>query len=103
MLRGWLDYFLAVDDIFAEEAMSRLFRPASDDPRIVASPSGAAGLAGLFALCRKPQLEKDKEKLGISEDRTVLVLNTEGDTDPDFFEEIVGERSSPKPARRSKA
>lgn len=91
VIKAHCEYFLAVDDIFAEEAMRALAAPESGDPSVVAGESGAAGLAGLFALCRKPELEDDREELGLGEDCAVLVINTEGDTDPANYKKIVGE------------
>lgn len=91
-IKNHCEYFLAVDDIFAEEAMRALASPEFGDPKVVSGESGAAGLAGLFALCRKPELEIDRDELGLDEAATVLIINTEGDTDPENFRRIVGEK-----------
>ena len=53
------------------------------DAGIVSGESGAAGLAGLLAF--GPQL-------GLRPDDHVLVVSTEGDTDPVAYRRIVGER-----------
>lgn len=90
-IKAHCEYFLAIDDIFAEEAVRALAAPESGDPRVTAGESGAAGLGGLFALCRKPELEGDREDLGLDEDAVVLVVNTEGDTDPESYQRILGE------------
>ncbi|MDE2293027.1 MAG: diaminopropionate ammonia-lyase [Elusimicrobia bacterium] len=92
LIKAHCQYFLAVDDIFAEEAMRALAAPERGDPKVVSGESGAAGLAGLFALCRKPELEVDREELGLGEASTVLVVSTEGDTDPVNYSRIVGEK-----------
>lgn len=89
MLKDHVDYFLAIDDIFAEEAMRALAAPESGDPAIEAGESGAAGLAGLLALCRKPELEIDREELCLDEAATVLVINTEGATDPTNYRKVL--------------
>jgi diaminopropionate ammonia-lyase len=71
-----VDYFVAVDDAAAEDAM-RDFAIAG----VVAGETGAAGLAGLRAATAS----------GIDlSDATVLLLCTEGATDPVNYERIVG-------------
>lgn len=90
-LRAGLDAFLAIDDRFAEEAMRRLYHNAPGDSQIEAGESGAAGLAGLLALCREPGLAEARNKLCLSRMAKVLVINTESATDPVAFRRIVGE------------
>lgn len=90
VVRAGIDAFLAVDDRFAVEAMRQLYHSAPGDPRIVAGESGAAGLAGLLALCHEPGLAEAREELHLSHTARVLLINTEGDTDPVAFRKIVG-------------
>jgi diaminopropionate ammonia-lyase len=78
VVRAGIDSFVAVSDDDAEEAMRALA-----DAGIVSGESGAAGLAGLLAF--GPQL-------GLRPDDHVLVVSTEGDTDPVAYRRIVGER-----------
>ena len=78
VVRAGIDSFVAVSDDDAEEAMRALA-----DVGIVSGESGAAGLAGLLAF--GPQL-------GLRPDDRVLVVSTEGDTDPVAYRRIVGER-----------
>jgi len=72
-----VDVFVAVDDPAAEQAMRDLATVG-----IVAGETGAAALAGLGALAAaRPDLVFD---------RRVLVLCTEGATDPSAYRRIVG-------------
>jgi diaminopropionate ammonia-lyase len=71
-----IDVFAAVDDSDAKAAMRLL---AADG--IVAGESGAAGLAGLLAF---------RGELGLSGCGQVLVVATEGATDPSAYARIVG-------------
>jgi diaminopropionate ammonia-lyase len=73
-----IDVFVAVEDNAAERAMRDLAREG-----IVAGESGAAGLAGLYAL-----LDSEAVRLGGA---SVLVLCTEGATDPVAYQRIVGD------------
>ena len=86
LLRAGMHFFLAVDDAYAEEAMRRL---AKGEPRVVSGESGAAGLAGLLALAKEPSLADARAKLGLGKDATVLLVSTEGDTDPVSWRRIV--------------
>jgi diaminopropionate ammonia-lyase len=87
LLRVAMDAFLTVDDAYAEEAMRRLH---AGSPRVVAGESGAAGLAGLLALCHEPALVEARRRLGLGAGARVLLVNSEGATDPERYREIVG-------------
>ena len=81
--------FLVIKDRHAAEAMRRLARPVAADPAIVAGDSGAAGLVGLLALLAEPALGPAREYLRLGPASRVLVVNTEGATDPVGYERIV--------------
>lgn len=89
-LRCGVTLFLSVEDRFAAEAMQRLYSSAPGDPRIVSGEAGAAGLAGLIALCGAAEFAGARERLGISSRTSVLVINSEGDTDPANFAKVTG-------------
>jgi diaminopropionate ammonia-lyase len=91
VLRRGVDLFLSIEDRYAEEAMRRLWRPAPGDPRIEAGESGAAGLAGLLALAGESALRQARERLGLGPRSAILLINTEGATDPDGFRRVTGE------------
>ncbi|MBA3269365.1 MAG: pyridoxal-phosphate dependent enzyme [Acidobacteria bacterium] len=71
-----VDRYVAVEDTLAFEAMRLLARPRGDDPVIQCGPSGAAALAGVLALPR--------------DYKRVMVLVTEGMTDPALFGRALG-------------
>jgi diaminopropionate ammonia-lyase len=75
-IRRGVDWFIAIEDSYAREAV-RLFR----DSGIAAGESGAAGLAGLLALCGDSRFAVVKGRLGLSEDSCVMAINTEGPLD----------------------
>ena len=81
------DGFMTVGEDVAVTVMRRLADPLPGDPAIVAGESGGAGLAGLLTVLRDPALAS---KLRIGRDARVLVVNTEGATDPALYEKIVG-------------
>lgn len=90
IIRAGMDGFLAVEDAFAEAAMRRFAAGQGGDPAIVSGESGAAGLAGLLALCREPELEDARRELGLGPKARVLLVSTEGDTDPVNYRRVVG-------------
>lgn len=81
------DGFMTVDEDDALAVMKRLATPVGGDPAIVAGESGGAGLAGLIALLRDPVRAAE---IGLGPQARVLVINTEGATDPALYTRLVG-------------
>ncbi|WP_182084354.1 diaminopropionate ammonia-lyase [Aureimonas sp. ME7] len=81
------DAFMTVDEDDALAAMNRLARPVGGDPAIVAGESGGAGFAGVVVALRDEQA-RASIRLGASS--RVLVINTEGATDPELYRRLVG-------------
>ena len=79
--------FMALDDDGATSAMRRAAAPTAGDPPLVLGESGAASLAGLIAASGDAEA---REALGLSEASRVLVIGSEGATDPDIYRQIVG-------------
>jgi diaminopropionate ammonia-lyase len=77
-----VEAFMAIDDVWAHEAMRTFAKPLNGDPAIEAGASGSAALGGLLALCREPSLAQARAQLGLDGDSRVLVLVSEGVTDP---------------------
>lgn len=90
-VRRGVELFVTVTDAYAETAMRRLARPEGNDPRIVAGETGAAGLAGLLALLEADALAPAREALALGPERRVLVINSEGATDPAGYRRVVGD------------
>ena len=87
-MRDGIDAFLAVEDGLAMRAMRELAEAG-----MTAGESGAAGLAGLLALLQ-PEHREARARLGIGGAIRVLLLNTEGATDPDAWARVVGRPSA---------
>ena len=79
--------FISIPDEAAARTMRLLAFPVDGDPPIVAGESGAAGLAGLIAATNSADIRK---QLGLDSSSQVLVIGTEGATDPGLYREIVG-------------
>lgn len=79
--------FMTVSEKEAIDVMRRLANPVDDDPAIVAGESGGVGLAGVMQVCCD---RHHREAIGLGGDARVLVINTEGATDPLRYAELVG-------------
>jgi diaminopropionate ammonia-lyase len=79
-----IDAYLAVPDARVPEAMRLLAADA-----IVAGETGAGGLAGMLALAGEPQMAQARGALGLHEASRVLLLCTEGATDPEAYERLT--------------
>lgn len=79
--------FMTIEDVDAVEVMKILAYPLSGDPQIISGESGGAGLAGFLKVSRDPSL---RAMAAITEQSRILVVNTEGATDPLLYKEIVG-------------
>jgi len=84
IVRDRFDAYSTIEDHYAEEAMRLLAAEG-----IISGESGAAGLGALIALLSEmPCFAEEKVKL--KGDASVLVINTEADTDPEGYRRIVG-------------
>lgn len=87
ILKGGVNAALRVDDAYALSAMRVLAQPLAGDPPIVAGETGGAGLAALLAAREHPGI---RSLLALDERSRVLLLGSEGDTDPAIYRQIVG-------------
>ena len=94
VFRDAFDAFVAVEDERAVEAVRALARAD-----VVSGESGAAGLAGLFELAHGEHRDAAREALSLGTRSRVLVISTEGATDPEGWRQITG-RSMVRPSRR---
>jgi diaminopropionate ammonia-lyase len=94
VLRTGADLFLTVQDDWSLDAMRRFADPLPGDPVVVAGESGAAGLAGLLALMEHPPFAGARDFLQLGPGTTVLVIVTEGDTDPESWRRITGRQEA---------
>jgi diaminopropionate ammonia-lyase len=79
--------FVTVDDDDAVTAMRQFAYPLADDAAIISGESGAAGLAALLCLAKDPDA---CSSLKLGPNARVLLFNTEGATDPEIYQSIIG-------------
>ncbi|MGH2683486.1 MAG: diaminopropionate ammonia-lyase [Actinomycetota bacterium] len=81
---GGIDLFVAVEDERAFEAVRGMAEAG-----LVSGETGAAGLAGLLEVLSEEQREATAA-LGVDANTRVLLISTEGATDPDAYRRILG-------------
>ena len=84
-----MDFFMAIPDDYSRRAMKLFYHPQADDPRLLSGESGAAGLAGLLALMESDRMSSARGQLELGPRSSILLINTEGDTDPVNFKKVV--------------
>ncbi len=81
-----IDVFVAINDAWARVAMRELATAG-----VVSGETGAAGLAGLLALLSgSSDREQYRHLLRLTPASRVVVISTEGATDPEAYQQIVG-------------
>lgn len=89
VLRDYSDLFFSCPDWVAANGMRILGNPLNDDPRVISGESGAVTAGLLTALLKKDDLRDARTALGLDKNSRVLLISTEGDTDPDKYRRIV--------------
>lgn len=69
--------------------MRILAAPLKGDPQIVSGESGAVGMGVLSIFMEREEYKDIKRSLGLDENSIILLISTEGDTDPQKYKEIV--------------
>lgn len=84
VIRDGMNFFLAIPESYPLRAMKAYHREG-----ITSGESGCAGLAALLALTTDDQLKEAKTRLNINSGTRILLINTEGDTDPENYRKII--------------
>jgi diaminopropionate ammonia-lyase len=85
-----VDVFVAIEDERSASAMRMLANPVGQDVPVIAGESGASGLAALTSVLGDRQFAQVRDFCEFSPRSRVLILNTEGATDPESYFQIVG-------------
>ena len=85
-IRDKATFFCACDDIITEEGMRAYANPIGSDKAIIAGESGAVTYGLLNRILQDNTL---RNLFRINADSVVLLINTEGDTDPEGYQRIV--------------
>ncbi len=89
ILKDYADFFLSCSDGVTVEGMKTLAHPLSGDPKVISGESGAVGLGIVKTVLADEKFDQLREQLKIDENSRIMVISTEGDTDPENYARIV--------------
>ncbi len=89
ILHDYADMFISCPDYVAANGMRILGNPLGMDKQVISGESGAVTAGALSMLMTQPELAIAKERLGLNEQSCVLLISTEGDTDPEHYRRVV--------------
>jgi len=97
VLKDTGDAFIQVPDYIAARGMRVYATPLKGDPFIVSGESGAVTLGALISILKERGAEELRDFLQIDDSSQILLINTEGNTDPVLFRQVIWEGSNPVP------
>lgn len=99
ILNNNADIFIKVPDYVAARGMRILSCPLKGDPFVISGESGAVPLGALYSLLTENEDTELKKVLNLNEDSLVFMVNTEGNTDPMQFRQIIWDGRNPVPKK----
>lgn len=95
ILKDYCDLFASCPDSIAANGMRVLGNPMGEDKKIISGESGAATMGFLYTILTDNKYRVIKEMLNIDENSKILLISTEGDTDPENYRKIVWDGKYP--------
>ena len=89
ILKENADAFIACSDQVAIKGMRILGNPLKGDERVISGESGAVTTGLVYELLNNSMFNELTEQLGIKANSRILVISTEGDTDPEYYRKVV--------------
>lgn len=89
ILKNHVTVFASCPDWMSAKATRIYANPIDGDPRVISGESGSVPLGFAFTALHDADAASLKEALKLDENSTILVISTEGDTDPVRYREIV--------------
>ncbi|MDD7219165.1 MAG: diaminopropionate ammonia-lyase [Clostridia bacterium] len=89
ILKNHVSVFASCPDWMSAKATRIYANPLGNDPHIVSGESGSVPLGLCYTALHDEDAKDLKEALKLDENSVVLVISTEGDTDPVRYREIV--------------
>ena len=89
ILRNHVSCFVSADDNVTRLGMRMLSAPIKGDPQVVSGESGAVPFGVLVSIMKDPKYSDLKIKLKLDANSKVLLFSTEGNTDPERYENII--------------
>lgn len=98
ILRDYTDAFISCPEYVTANGMRVLGNPLKGDDRVISGESGAVTAGMVYSILTDEKLKDLKEQLKIDENSRILVISTEGDTDPEHYRKIVWDGLYPSEA-----
>ena len=89
ILRNHADAFVSCPDWVSANGCRIYGAPMRGDTQVISGESGSVTMGLVHALMTKPEYKELKEVLKLDENSEVLLVSSEGDTDPNRYREIV--------------
>ncbi len=91
ILRNHADAFVSCPDWVSANGSRIYAAPVRGDQQVISGESGSVTMGLVHALMTKPEYRELKDALKLDENSEVLLVSSEGDTDPDRYHEITWE------------
>lgn len=95
VLKNYATAFVSAPDWVAAKGMRTLGNPLRGDQKIISGESGAVPAGTVLEIMTNPEFKEFREAINLDENSQVLVISTEGDTDPDMYKSIVWDGNCP--------
>lgn len=89
ILKNHVSCFISLEDPGAALGMRMLGAPLKGDTPVVSGESGAAGFGALASIMMNDEYKDLRAALKLDQNAKVLLFSTEGNTDPERYENIV--------------
>ncbi len=89
ILPNILTGYLSCSDQMSRNGTRLLAAPVGDDPKVVSGESGSLGAGVLYHLMTNQHAAELRKALELNTTSRVLLFSTEGNTDPELYDEIV--------------
>lgn len=89
ILKKLSSHFLSCTDSISAKGMRVLGNPLKDDPRIIGGASGSLPIGVVYELLTNEKLTDIKEEIALDRNSKILLINTEGKTDPINYQKVV--------------
>lgn len=97
LLRDFAAYYFSCPDYVTAEGMRAYAYPMGNDPAIISGESGAVTLGILLHIMQMTSLAKLRSQMHLNQNSTIFLINTEGDTAPACYTDIVAHKAFPSP------
>lgn len=94
-IQGWsilkdsAEAFIHCSDDISWRGMRKLGRPTGKDEKIISGESGSVTIGSLHEIMTNSDFKNVAEQLGLNKKSRVLLINTEGDTDPENYQRVM--------------